>query len=84
MAVGGALGLPFAACCRGIRLAGVVLGRSGGVGGLLGGIYMHPQPNPHGGSLDLIGALALALVLLTLLLPVSKGLDWGWTSPVTL
>lgn len=36
------------------------------------------------GTLDLIGALGLGVGLVALLLAVSKGADWGWTSPLTL
>lgn len=76
MAVGGALGLPFAAFVAeefGWRVLFWV-GAAGSV--VCFGVSMpwFPQPNPYGGRFDLIGALGLALVLLTLLLPVSKGL----------
>ncbi|MFD0265121.1 MFS transporter [Streptomyces sp. NPDC127106] len=37
-----------------------------------------------GGRTDLLGALTLGLTLLLLLLPVSQGHDWGWTSGRTL
>lgn len=36
------------------------------------------------GRFDLPGALGLSLGLVCLLLPVTKGSDWGWTSPLTL
>ncbi|MEU4311234.1 MFS transporter [Nocardia sp. NPDC024068] len=36
------------------------------------------------GRFDVIGALGLTLGLVALLLPVSKGADWGWTSTTTL
>ncbi|NEE40362.1 MFS transporter, partial [Streptomyces sp. SID7982] len=36
------------------------------------------------GSFDLLGALGLSLGLVLLLLPVTKGSDWGWTSAPTL
>ncbi|MGW1103712.1 MFS transporter [Streptomyces sp. NPDC002540] len=36
------------------------------------------------GRFDLIGALGLSLGLVCLLLPVTKGSDWGWTSGSTL
>ncbi|MEU1127370.1 MFS transporter, partial [Streptomyces sp. NPDC005899] len=36
------------------------------------------------GRFDLVGALGLSLGLVCLLLPVTKGGDWGWTSPLTL
>ncbi|MEU9338713.1 MFS transporter [Streptomyces sp. NPDC048290] len=36
------------------------------------------------GSFDLPGALGLSAGLVMFLLPISKGSDWGWTSPLTL
>ena len=36
------------------------------------------------GTLDLIGALGLGVALVSLLLAVSKGADWGWSTPLTL
>ncbi|MFB8771183.1 MFS transporter [Streptomyces broussonetiae] len=36
------------------------------------------------GGFDLPGALGLSAGLVLLLLPVTKGGDWGWSSPVTL
>ncbi|CAL9430432.1 MFS transporter [Streptomyces sp. enrichment culture] len=36
------------------------------------------------GSFDLPGALGLSLGLVLFLLPITKGSDWGWTSPTTL
>jgi len=37
-----------------------------------------------GGTFDLVGALGLAVGLVGILLAVSKGTEWGWTSPLTL
>ncbi|CAN5278179.1 MFS transporter [soil metagenome] len=34
-----------------------------------------------GGSFDFVGAVGLAVGLVSILLGVSKGTDWGWTSP---
>ncbi|WP_399884439.1 MFS transporter [Streptomyces sp. BBFR51] len=36
------------------------------------------------GSFDLPGALGLAAGLILFLLPITKGSDWGWSSPTTL
>lgn len=36
------------------------------------------------GRFDVVGALGLSLGLVCLLLPVTKGSDWGWTSGATL
>ena len=37
-----------------------------------------------GGRFDIVGALGLAVGLVSLLLAVSKGNEWGWSSPLTL
>lgn len=42
-----------------------------------------PAAKPDG-TLDVIGAVGLAIALISLLLAVSKGADWGWGSPLTL
>lgn len=36
------------------------------------------------GRFDMTGALGLSAGLVLLLLPITKGSDWGWTSPTTL
>ncbi|MFF9481640.1 MFS transporter [Streptomyces sp. NPDC014733] len=36
------------------------------------------------GRFDLLGALGLSAGLIALLLPITKGSDWGWGSPTTL
>jgi MFS family permease len=38
----------------------------------------------HPARFDLIGALGLSAGLICLLLPVTKGAQWGWTSPLVL
>jgi len=43
-----------------------------------------PTPKDRSGRFDAIGAAWLALGLTALLLVVSKGNRWGWTSPITL
>ncbi|MGW0860691.1 MFS transporter, partial [Streptomyces sp. NPDC002690] len=36
------------------------------------------------GSFDYVGAFGLSLGLVSLLLPITKGSEWGWTAPLTL
>ena len=36
------------------------------------------------GAFDVVGAIGLAASLVCLLVPVTKGTDWGWTSPIVL
>ncbi|MFE2265720.1 MFS transporter [Streptomyces griseosporeus] len=42
------------------------------------------SPMRAGGSFDLPGALGLSAGLVLLLLPITKGSDWGWSSGTTL
>ncbi|WP_172384323.1 MFS transporter [Streptomyces sp. MNP-20] len=52
---------------------------------LVGVIFVVPASRATtGGRTDWLGALALALLLVLLLLPVSQGHEWGWTSGRTL
>ncbi|MFF4247351.1 MFS transporter [Streptomyces sp. NPDC001822] len=48
-------------------------------------IAVVPEPPLRApGRFDLVGALGLSLGLVSLLVPVTKGASWGWTSPLTL
>jgi len=40
-------------------------------------------PSKSLGRFDFLGAVGLAAGLVMLLLPISKGVNWGWTSPLT-
>ena len=87
MAVGGALGLPFAAFFaetfgwRELFWVAVF----GSAACLIGiAVLVKPVETGTGGRFDVLGALGLIVVLLTFLLPLSKGFEWGWTSPRTL
>ncbi|ANY22204.1 MFS transporter [Gordonia terrae] len=87
LAVGGALGLPFSAFVAQtfgwrelfwISVAGSVACFVGIVA------LIKVIGNRTGGRFDLFGAIGLSVILLTLLLPLSKGPEWGWTSSLTL
>jgi MFS family permease len=41
------------------------------------------SPVRTGGKFDFAGAITLAIALVALLLPISKGSDWGWTNSKT-
>lgn len=41
-------------------------------------------PSKTMGRFDFLGALGLAAGLVMLLLPISKGANWGWTNPTTI
>jgi MFS family permease len=42
------------------------------------------SPERSGGRFDLLGAIGLAAALVSLLLAISKGSEWGWGSPAVL
>lgn len=87
LGVGGALGLPIAAWIAqsydwhalfwlASALAAIMV-----VSTL---VVMPHRPAAQSGKLDVIGALGMAIGVVALLVGVSKGNDWGWTSPATL
>lgn len=87
MGVGSAIGLPVAAFITSfgdwhlLFIASTVLGA---VTLILCTLFL-PQSQPgNGGQVDFIGAVGLAAWLTALLLFLSKGNEWGWTSPWTL
>ncbi|MCX5397280.1 MFS transporter [Streptomyces sp. NBC_00102] len=47
-------------------------------------LFVPESPVRDRGRFDAVGGLGLAAVLVCLLLPVTQGGDWGWTSPATL
>lgn len=87
LGVGGALGLPIAAAvAQGADWHALFWG-SAGLGlvvGLLTLLFVPESSVTARGRFDVLGALALSAGLLCLLLPVSKGADWGWASGTTL
>ncbi|ALU73525.1 transporter (plasmid) [Rhodococcus erythropolis R138] len=87
LAVGGALGLPLSAFVAEVYSWRLLFFLA--VGGSVAcyvGIYSLVPPSVirTGGRFDLVGAVGLSALLLTLLLPLSKGPDWGWISPITM
>lgn len=88
MGIGGALGLPVAAAVaenanwRVLFWAATVLGAV-----VLVGIWRIVPATPVQGvrgKFDPIGAITLGIALVCLLLAVSKGADWGWSSEIVL
>ncbi|ANS69511.1 membrane transport protein [Streptomyces lincolnensis] len=87
LGVGGALGLPAAAFIADRwdwHLLFWVSAALGAVALLLVLLIVPESKVRTGGRFDGVGALGLSAGLVTLLLAVSKGGDWGWTSGTTL
>ncbi|MGW7287779.1 MFS transporter [Streptomyces sp. NPDC054847] len=88
MGVGGALGLPFsAAIAENVSwrvLFWVVAALSLLIAGLIRFLVPADRTNTAPGGFDLLGAIGLGSALVCLLLAVSKGADWGWSSGTTL
>ncbi|MFI1924552.1 MULTISPECIES: MFS transporter [unclassified Streptomyces] len=87
LGVGGALGLPTAAFIADNWDWHILFWTSAALGVvsfLLVLLFVPESQNRVGGRFDLVGSLGLSAGLVSLLLAVSKGADWGWTSGTTL
>ncbi len=87
LGVGGALGLPAAALIAQNLDWHFLFWVAAGLGAIvlmLVATLVPASPNRTGGRLDVVGAVGLSATLISLLLAVSKGADWGWTSGLTL
>lgn len=86
LGVGGALGLPFAAVIaehvswHALFWVSTATAVAGGIGLR---VYVPESVAQSGGRFDAVGALGLTAVLTFVLLPVSKGAEWGWGAPIT-
>ncbi len=88
LGVGGALGMPLAAAVVeysswqylfwGIAVLGAIAGL------LIFLVVPATPPRAERGRFDVLGALGLGAALVCLLLAVSKGASWGWTSVTTI
>jgi MFS family permease len=87
LGVGSAFGLPLSAVIAD-NFDWHVLFWGSGVLGLVGGVLVAllvPESALRtGGRFDAIGAIGLAVALVSLLLALTKGADWGWLSGTTL
>ncbi|MFE7275616.1 MFS transporter [Streptomyces sp. NPDC057623] len=87
LGVGGALGLPAAAFIADNWDWHILFWVSAALGVLSFLLVLVVVPVSKartGGRFDLVGSLGLSAGLVSLLLAVSKGADWGWTSGTTL
>ncbi|MFE0193513.1 MFS transporter [Streptomyces sp. NPDC058989] len=85
--VGGGLALPAAALvAQHADWHTLFFGAAGlGVLSMLLTLLVVPETSVRAqGRFDVIGALGLSAGLVALLLPITKGSDWGWSSPTTL
>ncbi|MGW4729408.1 MFS transporter [Streptomyces shenzhenensis] len=87
LGVGGALGLPAAALIADHFDWHMLFWTSAVLGGVAAVLVLLLVPESRvrtGGRFDLPGALGMAAGLVSLLLAISKGADWGWTGGTTL
>lgn len=87
LGVGGALGLPLAAWIAQSADWHVLFWVSAGLAAIMTVLTVTVVPHVHDrhpGRLDVVGTIGLAVGLVALLVGVSKGSGWGWTSPATL
>ncbi|RBY85287.1 MFS transporter [Blastococcus sp. TF02A-26] len=83
LGVGGALGLPFAGIIAEHFDFHALFWISGAVAAVafVGILLVVPEaPGRTGGRVDVVGAVLLAGALVSLLLPLAEGSDWGWGS----
>jgi MFS family permease len=87
LGIGGAIGLPLTGAVaqvtswRWLFAGAAVLGL---VQLVLVRRLLAESPTRSGGRFDLPGAVGLSAALVCLLLAISKGSDWGWSSPTVL
>ncbi|MEV5704076.1 MFS transporter [Actinoallomurus sp. NPDC052274] len=88
MGIGGGLGLPIAAAVAEYASWRVLFWASAALAALVAILIWFLIPNVPAGAkgqhFDAPGAIGLGIGLVCLLLAVSKGADWGWTSGTTL
>ncbi|WP_082492121.1 MFS transporter [Leifsonia sp. Root4] len=87
LGIGGAVGLPISALISQYldwHMLFWVSGALGTIGFVLVYTFVPVSTLRTGGRFDLPGAVGLAIALSGILLAVTKGSEWGWTSPLTL
>ncbi|WP_278263649.1 MFS transporter [Nocardia sp. AG03] len=83
LGVGGAIGLPFAAVIAQNADWHMLFWTAAGLGivcAVLVFVFVPESPVRTPAKFDFGGALGLSIALLTLLIAITKGADWGWAS----
>jgi EmrB/QacA subfamily drug resistance transporter len=88
MGIGGAIGLPLAAAVAQYADWRALFWGSAALAAVVAVLILTLVPDAPAGAkgqrFDLLGAVGLGVGLVSLLLPISKGADWGWGSAGTL
>ncbi|UGQ13342.1 MFS transporter [Yinghuangia sp. ASG 101] len=87
LGIGAALGLPIAAGVTENADWRVLFWSAAALSALAAVLiwfFVPESPTRTGGKFDFVGAIGLGAGLICLLLPISKGADWGWGSTGTL
>ncbi|MFF7403230.1 MULTISPECIES: MFS transporter [Streptomyces] len=88
MGIGGAIGLPLAAAVAQYADWQLLFWGSAVLAVIVGVLIFVVVPDVPAGAkgqrFDALGAIGLAIGLVALLLAISKGADWGWSSGTTL
>ncbi len=87
LGIGAALGLPIAAAVTENANWRVLFWSAAGLSAVAAALiwfFVPETPRRTGGRFDFVGGAGLSAGLICLLLPISKGGDWGWGSPGTL
>ncbi|WP_433576556.1 MFS transporter [Nocardia brasiliensis] len=87
LGVGGALGLPLAAAIAQNADWHMLFWTAAGLGVVCAAlvfVFVPESPVRTPAKFDFGGALGLSIALLALLIPITKGADWGWASAPTL
>lgn len=87
MGVGGAIGLPFSAFIAQAADWHALFWTTAGLGAACLTLVATILPESEvrtPARFDAVGAVGLAAGVVSLLLPITKGAGWGWTSPLTL